>query len=596
MVEIGARAIGARVLRAEDPRILTGRGRYVDDIVLPGMLHAAFLRSTVPHGRLVSVDVSRRGRSPVSSRSTPAPTWPGSRSRRSAGRRDRHEPDAGAEVGPAVHGLATDKVRYVGDPIALVVAEDRYIAEDALELIDEDIEMLDAGRHLRGRARPGQAAALRRVRRQRRVQPARRARRRRRRRSRRPTGSCEASIEVHRHQPVPMECRGLIADWDAAAEHLTIHTATQSPHMYPDAAAAADQRADGADPRARRRRRRRVRPQERRGPRGRRRRRRVHRPRSAGEVDRGPARAPRLRWAGPRGEGRHRSGRHRRRRAARRADGRQAEPRRLRLRPVPGRDLRRCRSAARSRAPRRSRPSRRTTPRCSATRRRTSRTAGRGRPATSCASACSTSSHASSSIDPLDVRRRNYVAPRRATARDAHRPAVRRCHHPEARRAGRDDRRLGRLPTPPGRRRSPRALPRARHRVVPRGGARAPRSPGRRRAAASSATRSTHVSVERRRHDRPIITRQQPHGQGHETTLAQVAVDELGVRFEDVRVVFGDTDVTPMALVGTGGSRAATMANGAVLHGSRAAAGPGSCRSPPTCSRRAPTTSRSPRA
>jgi carbon-monoxide dehydrogenase large subunit len=58
MVEVGARTIGARVLRTEDPRILTGRGRYIDDIVLPGMLHAAFKRSMVPHGRLVSVDVT----------------------------------------------------------------------------------------------------------------------------------------------------------------------------------------------------------------------------------------------------------------------------------------------------------------------------------------------------------------------------------------------------------------------------------------------------------------------------------------------------------------------------------------------------------
>ena len=78
----------------------------------------------------------------------------------------------------------------------------------------------------------------------------------------------------------------------------------------------------------------------------------------------------------------------------------------------------------------------------------------------------------------------------------------------------------------------------------------------------------THISVE---DDGivAIVTRQQPHGQGHETTLAQVAVDELGVNFEDVHVIFGDTDVTPMALVGTGGSRAATMANGVVLHASR---------------------------
>ena len=66
-----------------------------------------------------------------------------------------------------------------------------------------------------------------------------------------------------------------------------------------------------------------------------------------------------------------------------------------------------------------------------------------------------------------------------------------------------------------------------------------------------------------------IVTRQQPHGQGHETTLAQVAADELGVRFEDITVRYGDTDITPVAIVGTGGSRAATMANGAVLHASR---------------------------
>jgi carbon-monoxide dehydrogenase large subunit len=67
-----------------------------------------------------------------------------------------------------------------------------------------------------------------------------------------------------------------------------------------------------------------------------------------------------------------------------------------------------------------------------------------------------------------------------------------------------------------------------------------------------------------------VITRQQPHGQGHETTLAQVAADELGVPFESVQVLYGDTDITPFALVGTGGSRSATLAGGAVLHGTRA--------------------------
>jgi carbon-monoxide dehydrogenase large subunit len=96
-----------------------------------------------------------------------------------------------------------------------------------------------------------------------------------------------------------------------------------------------------------------------------------------------------------------------------------------------------------------------------------------------------------------------------------------------------------------------------------------PKIPGQEDQAASIMGKEvTHVSLE---DDGTvaIVTRQQPHGQGHETTLAQVAVDELGVAFHDVKVVFGDTDVTPFALVGTGGSRAATMANGAVLHASR---------------------------
>ena len=62
-----------------------------------------------------------------------------------------------------------------------------------------------------------------------------------------------------------------------------------------------------------------------------------------------------------------------------------------------------------------------------------------------------------------------------------------------------------------------------------------------------------------------VLTSQQPHGQGHETTLAQLAADGLGVAHDRVRIVHGDTDVTPFNLVGTGGSRAATLASGAVV-------------------------------
>ena len=66
-----------------------------------------------------------------------------------------------------------------------------------------------------------------------------------------------------------------------------------------------------------------------------------------------------------------------------------------------------------------------------------------------------------------------------------------------------------------------------------------------------------------------VFTSQMPHGQSHQTTLAQIAADEFGVPFDQVRVVVGDTDVVPMGF-GTGGSRAATMAGGASLHGARA--------------------------
>jgi carbon-monoxide dehydrogenase large subunit len=66
-----------------------------------------------------------------------------------------------------------------------------------------------------------------------------------------------------------------------------------------------------------------------------------------------------------------------------------------------------------------------------------------------------------------------------------------------------------------------------------------------------------------------LFTSQMPHGQGHQTTLAQIAADEFGVPFDQVRVVVGDTDVVPMGF-GTGGSRSATLAGGVTLHGARA--------------------------
>src|SRR5262245_49026807 len=130
-LNIGERYTGASVKRVEDPRILTGRGHYVDDVKVPGMVHAAFLRSPFAHALIGSIDVS-------AARSAPGvlAVYTG--------------PEIEALVHPGVFGisamvgstmpphtvLTTDKVRLVGDPVALVVAETRHLAEDACELID----------------------------------------------------------------------------------------------------------------------------------------------------------------------------------------------------------------------------------------------------------------------------------------------------------------------------------------------------------------------------------------------------------------------------------------------------------------------------
>ena len=81
-----------------------------------------------------------------------------------------------------------------------------------------------------------------------------------------------------------------------------------------------------------------------------------------------------------------------------------------------------------------------------------------------------------------------------------------------------------------------------------------------------------------------VLTQQMPHGQSHETTLAQIAADELGVPIEQVRVRYGDTAITPFGLAGTGGSRSAAMAGGAVTFGAARCA-IASSTSPSTCSR-----------
>src|SRR6201999_3583964 len=121
-----------RMLRKEDPRFIRGRGNYVDDVQLPGMLHLAILRSPYAHARVVGIDTSAAQAHPkVKAVVTGADL---------AEKGLAWMPTLSNDV-QAV--LATDKVRFQGQEVAFVVAEDRYSARDALELIDVDYEPLD---------------------------------------------------------------------------------------------------------------------------------------------------------------------------------------------------------------------------------------------------------------------------------------------------------------------------------------------------------------------------------------------------------------------------------------------------------------------
>ncbi|MCP5068144.1 MAG: xanthine dehydrogenase family protein molybdopterin-binding subunit, partial [bacterium] len=126
------RWVGRGVPRVEDPHLVTGRTEFIDNVVLPGMLHAAILRSPLAHGRITSIDTSEAEKLPgvfavVTGDDAKRWTHPG--------------PTAPEEWGTLC--LAGDKVSYVGEPVAAVAAVNRYVAEDAIELIAVDYEPLE---------------------------------------------------------------------------------------------------------------------------------------------------------------------------------------------------------------------------------------------------------------------------------------------------------------------------------------------------------------------------------------------------------------------------------------------------------------------
>src|SRR5665213_2333420 len=144
--------IGRSVPRPEDAALLRGKGRYIDDITLPGLLHATFVRSPVAHARLAGIDAAA------------ARALPGVHAVLT--HRDLRKLLTGDRIPLAVAAgairfhvdplpLALDELCYVGEPVALVVSESRCIAEDAAALVTLDYEMLPAVLDPRGGLAPG---------------------------------------------------------------------------------------------------------------------------------------------------------------------------------------------------------------------------------------------------------------------------------------------------------------------------------------------------------------------------------------------------------------------------------------------------------
>jgi carbon-monoxide dehydrogenase large subunit len=208
--------IGSPIERLEDLRFLRGRGQYVDDLARKDMLHAAILRSSVAHGRIRSIEVTR-ARALAGVHSVITAKEIGNRVPR-VPMRLQPLPDFERFGQPVI---AETKVRYVGEAIAVVLADSPGIAEDALGLVETDIEPLPAvaDRHasaedrsllfeeagtnlaIRFRAVRGDAAAA--------FAGAPYVRRER--------------FRTQRHMALPLEPRGLLAEWDAARERLIIY-------------------------------------------------------------------------------------------------------------------------------------------------------------------------------------------------------------------------------------------------------------------------------------------------------------------------------------------------------------------------------------
>lgn len=220
--------IGKRIVRNEDPRLLTGQAQFVDDVNLPGMLHAAFLRSEYAHARILKVDVSKAREYPgvvaVFTAEDMGKDW-------FPGPPLVSPPPTVKDV--VFHSrrqvpLAKDKIRHAGEAVAVVVAKSRYIAEDAVELIEVEYEplpvVMDLEKALEADSprvhddlESNLAAHL--VQKKGDYEAARKA----------ADVVLRRRIVIERGAAAAMENRGVVAQWDAKGQSLTVWDTTQAP-------------------------------------------------------------------------------------------------------------------------------------------------------------------------------------------------------------------------------------------------------------------------------------------------------------------------------------------------------------------------------
>ena len=159
----GGRWFGAAVKRKEDAALLAGKGKFVDDLDPAGVLHAAFARSPYAHARIRSIDTSKAAAVPGVHAVW---TWQDLPEVMREQRLPLYVPNPAIKQIRMQHMLAKEEVCIVGEPVAVVFADSRYIAEDAAALVEVDCEVLAACRRRPRRARRCQQDRPRRRRRQ----------------------------------------------------------------------------------------------------------------------------------------------------------------------------------------------------------------------------------------------------------------------------------------------------------------------------------------------------------------------------------------------------------------------------------------------